>query len=43
MIKDEKKVWGIYQYLPGGQKHKLLEYMKKYYLAHKEWLFGQRS
>ena len=35
MIKDERKVWGIYQYLPGGQKHKLLEYMKKYYLAHK--------
>ena len=32
----QKKVQDRYQNLPEEQKQKLLEYMKKYYLAHKK-------
>ena len=31
-----KPCWDRYQNLPKEQKQKLLEYMKKYYLAHKK-------
>ena len=37
-VKDEKRSETEIKILFEEQKHILLEYMKKYYLAHKKWL-----